>query len=84
MPKNKANNIGVGSNQTVNGTPGNDSIFGTGAPSLNDIIYGHMGNDTINGLSGPTEIDLSTMYGGQGNDSIYRQQLRPGLWQSRK
>ena len=44
------NNIGVGSNQTVDGLPGNDSIFGTGGPSLNDIIYGHMGNDTINGL----------------------------------
>ena len=65
------NNIGVGSNQTVDGLPGNDSIFGTGAPSLNDIIYGHMGNDTINGLAGTTEIDLSTMYGGQSNDAIY-------------
>ena len=65
------NNIGVGSNQTVDGLPGNDSIFGTGAPSLNDIIYGHMGNDTINGLAGATEIDLSIMYGGQGNDAIY-------------
>ena len=64
------NNIGVGSNQTADGLSGNDSIFGTGAPSLNDMIYGHMGNDTINGLAGGTEIDLSTMYGGQGNNSI--------------
>ena len=69
------NNIGVGSNQTANGLSGNDSIFGTGSPSLNDIIYGHMGNDTINGLAGSTEIDLSTMYGGQGNDLIFSNQF---------
>jgi Ca2+-binding RTX toxin-like protein len=60
--------LNFNSNQTAQGTGGNDSIVGIDtAGNDNDIVYGHQGDDIItfnNALSD------STLYGGQGNDTI--------------
>jgi Ca2+-binding RTX toxin-like protein len=60
--------IPFGSNMTVNGTNGDDSMVGNDpAGNVNDLVYGHQGNDTINTQHG---LSKSTVFGGQGNDSI--------------
>jgi Ca2+-binding RTX toxin-like protein len=59
---------GFGSNTTVNGTNGADTLFGNDpAGNTNDIVYGHQGDDSIFGQFGYSN---STIYGGQGNDTI--------------
>jgi Ca2+-binding RTX toxin-like protein len=52
---------GNGGNETIRGTPGNDTINGNNG---DDIIYGGAGNDTLSGNPGS-----DTMYGGSGIDN---------------
>jgi Ca2+-binding RTX toxin-like protein len=51
-----------GGGQTINGTPGNDSLVGGAG---DDTINGLAGNDTLRGLSGNDSLD-----GGEGNDVL--------------
>jgi Ca2+-binding RTX toxin-like protein len=56
------------SNMIVNGTNGADTLFGSDpAGNTNDIVYGHQGDDSIFGQFGYSN---STIFGGQGNDTI--------------
>ena len=54
---------------TINGTSGNDTLFGT---SVSDTINGLGGDDTLWGYGGNDRLDggtgADTMYGGIGND----------------
>src|SRR6516165_10450715 len=60
--------ITFGSNTTTNGTTGNDTMIGVDPTgNVNDIVYGHQGDDSIHASAG---FFLSTIYGGQGNDTI--------------
>jgi serralysin len=75
MEANMADILGDANDNTLNGTTGNDVIFGffgndelNGADG-NDVIYGNQGNDTIDDIPGLTGGD-DTLYGGQGNDSL--------------
>ncbi|PSR17367.1 hypothetical protein C8255_12960 [filamentous cyanobacterium CCP3] len=65
----------------INGTPGNDVLYGThkddkiNALAGDDIVYGLGGNDQINGGKGNDTIysgdGNDTIYGGEGDDLIY-------------
>lgn len=56
------------SDQTADGTTGNDSMVGIDtAGNDNDIIYGHQGDDII---TFNNALNDSTLYGGHGNDVI--------------
>jgi Ca2+-binding RTX toxin-like protein len=60
--------IFFGSNTTINGTNGDDSMVGNDTSgNVNDLVYGHQGNDTIT-FDG--SVSRSTIFGGQGADSI--------------
>jgi Ca2+-binding RTX toxin-like protein len=55
-------------NDSVQGTPGDDSMVGNDpSGNINDIVYGHQGDDTIIAQHGLFD---STVYGGQGDDSL--------------
>jgi Ca2+-binding RTX toxin-like protein len=65
--------ITFGSNTTVNGTNGADTMVGVDlAGNTNDIVYGHQGDDSI---GSPTGFSNSTIFGGQGNDTIRQQNV---------
>ncbi len=55
---------------TINGTPGNDSLPGTGSA---DSIFGGAGNDTLSGSGGNDTLfggtGADTLFGGSGNDT---------------
>jgi Ca2+-binding RTX toxin-like protein len=55
-------------NDSVQGTPGADSMIGNDpSGNINDIVYGKQGDDTIVSQHGLFD---STIYGGQGDDSL--------------
>jgi Ca2+-binding RTX toxin-like protein len=65
--------IAYGANiENVNGTQGNDKIYGN---ELNNIIKGNNGNDTLYGEKGNdtlhSGIGNDVLYGGEGNDILY-------------
>lgn len=65
--------IAYGANiENVNGTQGNDIIYGN---ELNNLIKGNNGNDTIYGGKGNDTLysgaGNDTLYGGEGKDIIY-------------
>jgi Ca2+-binding RTX toxin-like protein len=55
----------------INGTPGDDDLFGT---IIDDQIYGFVGNDTLSGLGGTDILEGAdgndTLEGGSGNDVL--------------
>ena len=65
----------------INGTVGNDELFGTGGPDTinglegDDTLRGNAGNDTLIGGLGNDQLDggggADSMYGGVGNDTYY-------------
>ncbi|MCO6455061.1 MAG: M10 family metallopeptidase C-terminal domain-containing protein [Pirellulaceae bacterium] len=76
----------VGTFENVNGTPGNDTIFGNAADNLlfggggNDTLFGRGGNDTLLGGAGHDvllgEAGDDILAGGGGNDTLHDGQGR--------
>lgn len=56
------NFVGGSGDDTLNGGPANDGLWGNGG---NDLLFGHGGDDELNG-----DVGNDTLYGGDGSDEL--------------